>query len=141
MRKTVPTLLMMVAMLAGCSERRSSSVAHAARESSGGYEIRLDATEWSLGGPCNITTPHKIAESHWIYTDTIQGTVAATNLVLTYERGKTEYPWPQSALRGSVTFSDGWLHVALERPVYVDGVSVDHYDRYPLNGDYKLEVK
>jgi hypothetical protein len=141
MRTTVPTLLMIVAMLTGCAERRSSSVAYVSRQPSGKYEIRLDATQWSLGGPCNLTAPHKIPESHWIYTDTVQGIVPATNLVLTYERGKTEFPWPQSDLRGSITFSDGQLHIGFERPVCVDGVSVDHYERYPLNGSYKVEVK
>ena len=141
MNKTLPIILVMAALLAGCSEHRSSSVARATRQASGKYEIRLDTIEWSLGGPDNLTKPHKIAGSHWIYADTTQGVVTATNLILTYEQGKTEYPWSQSALRGSVTFSEGQLHVALERPVYVDGISVDHYEQYPLNGDYRLEVK
>lgn len=72
----------------------------------------------------------------------MQGEVPADQMVLTYWRGKTNYPWPQQALRGSVTFTDGKMCVKLELPYYNEkGDAIDHYTRYKLNGVYSLKYE
>jgi hypothetical protein len=75
----------------------------------------------------------------WIYTRTIEGEISASQIILTHERGKTENPWRQQALRGTVTFSPEHMHVALECPNYKQDGTIYRYVPYDLNGDYKLE--
>ncbi len=106
------------------------------------YEIRLDKVEWVAGGPCNIEWPHRSYGSHWIYTTRIEGDVPADHLVLTYERGKTEYPWPQDGLCGSVTFTNGRMRVLLKIRYHPEGQeSVNRYMQYELNGKYSLRLE
>jgi hypothetical protein len=64
--------------------------------------------------------------------------VPAERLTLSYGN-ETQYRWSQTALLGSVTFSDGHMQVALRVPIYADDGSIKHYERYELNGDYKLQ--
>ena len=75
----------------------------------------------------------------WLYAGTIEGEISANQIILTHERDKTKYPWPQQALRGSVTFSPEHMHVALECPNYKQDGVIYRYVKYDLNGDYKLE--
>ena len=131
-------LLFVAGLLAGCGTRRESGVAHALKNPDGKWEIRLDAREWVAGGPCNITFPKRIHISHWIYADKIEGEVPAARLTLAYEQGTNNI---QEALRGTITFSNDNMHVDLKIPYFKDGVSVHHFERYELNGDYKLETK
>ena len=136
------TIFVTAALLAGCSTHRTSSTAVVTRDPQNRYEIRLDAVEWSAGGPCNFPQfPHRIHKTHWIYTPVIVGEVSTNQLILTYERGKTEYPWPQEALRGLVTFTNGHMRVALQLPVFRDDNTISQYVPYELNGDYKLELR
>jgi hypothetical protein len=136
------TILVGTMLLTGCSTHRTSSVAVVTRDAQNRYEIRLDAVEWSMGGPCNFPQfPHRIHGSHWIYTPTINGEVATNHLILTYERGKTEYPWPQQALHGTVVFTNGHMGVALQLPYFRDDGSIARYTPYKLNGNYTLEMK
>jgi len=142
MLQKIPAIFL-VLLLVGCGESlKRSPIAHASRDPQHGYEIQLDCSYSSMGGPCNFPQmPHRVSESHWIYTDRIEGQVSTNHLILTYERGKTEYPWPQEALRGTVTFTNGYMHVDLQTPIFADGTNVSSYVPYRLNGDYKLEIK
>jgi hypothetical protein len=136
------TAIMAVMLLAGCETHRTSSVAVVTRDAQNRYEIRLDAAEWSMGGPCNFPQfPHRLYESHWIYTDRIEGEVSTNHLVLTFWRGATEYPWIQETLRGSVVFTNKHMHVALQLPYFRDDNTIERYVPYELNGDYKLEMR
>lgn len=126
-------------LLVGCATHPASSVAPLKQESSGRYEIKLVAAGWCAGGPCNFPQwPHREYVSHWIYSDTTNGVVPAERLTLSYGN-ETQYRWSQTALLGSVTFSDGHMQVALRVPIYADDGSIKHYERYELNGDYKLQ--
>ena len=139
MRQTV-IVATLVLSLTGCATHRRSSVATVSQDSQGRYEIRLDKVEWVAGGPCNIEWPHRIYPSDWIYTASIDGEIPADHLVLTHERGKTEYPWPQEGLCGSVTFTNGQMQVLLKILWHPEGKeSVNRYMRYNLNGRYTLE--
>ena len=71
----------------------------------------------------------------------IEGEIPAAQAIVTHEQGKTEYPWPQSGLRGSITFTPGHMRVVLDSPYYKHGVSIHHCEPYRLNGDYKLEAR
>jgi hypothetical protein len=135
------TILSVIWLLTGCSTHRASSMAVVTRDSQNRYEIRLDATGWSAGGPCNISfVPRRFYESHWIYTTAIEGKVSTNQFILTRERGKTEYPWDEKA-SGTITFANGHMHVALGLPYFRDDGTVSHYVPYKLNGDYKVELR
>src|SRR6266404_6999379 len=138
MRRTV-LVVILVLSLTGCATHRRSSLAIVTRDSQGRYEIRLDKVEWVAGGPCNIEWPHRSYGSHWIYTTRIEGDVPADHVVLTYEQGKTEYPWPQEGLCGSVILTNGRMQVLLKIRYHREGKeSVNRYTRYELNGKYSL---
>jgi hypothetical protein len=135
----VVLFLLLVGLFADCGMHRESSVAHVSKDSQGLWKIRLDATEWVAGGPCNISLPpSRIHLSHWIYTSTLYGEVPANQLFLTYYDQGTNFP--QSALRGKVTFSGGKMNVSLRCPIYADN-GIARYESYALNGRYKLQVQ
>ena len=138
----MPRILILVAfasLLAGCETTpKHSPIAHVARDSQRRYEIRVDATYWTQGrGPCRLPCliPAHIATTSWLYTDTIEGRVPASRIILTDERGETEYPVPVQRLRGEILFSHGHMHVALE---LAKGWYQHHY---PVNGDFTLNLK
>jgi hypothetical protein len=135
--------IFLVVLLTGCgNDLKRAQVALVSRDPRHGYEIRLDCSYRSFGGPCNLTfPPQRVSESHWIYTDKVDGEISTNHLILTYERGKTEYPWPQEALRGTVKFSNGHMRVALQTPIFRQDDSIARYEAYKLNGDYKLEMR
>jgi len=103
------------------------------------FEIEIHAQVSSSGSPCNPRCfPARVEDRHWIYVDRLDGTIPASDLVLTYERGKFDFP--QSALKGSITISHDVLTVALQRPYYVTN-TVDHYTPYPYNGRFELKPR
>ena len=111
------------------------------RDPTGRYEIKLVAAEWCAGGPCNFPQwPHREYIANWLYSDTTNGVVPAERLTLSYGN-EPRYRWSQTALQGSVTFSDGRMQVALRVPIYADNGSIKHYERYELNGSYKLQFQ
>lgn len=136
-------LIALGSLLAGCeTSPKPKPVAHFTHDARGGYEIQLDASYRTCSrGPCRFPSfiPRTFDTTDWIYTKVIEGEIPAAQIVVTHERGKTEYPWPQSRLRGSITFSPGHMRVALDSPYYKDGVSIHHYEPYSLNGDYTLQ--
>ena len=105
----------------------------------GRFEIALNYSAWSFGGPCTFSViPKYYRASEWLYVNSLSGELPANNIILTYERGKTEDPWPQSALHGAISIDKNVLKVNLQTPNYKDGVNIDHYDSYVLNGTYDL---
>lgn len=128
-------------MLSGCVSRYpASDIAHVQQVKPDRYEIRLDYFEWVAGGPCNIAFPRKIKVQDWLYVTQMEGTLEASSIILTHERGKTEYPWPQSALRGSLVFTSGSVQVNLQIPQYRQDSSIEKYVPYRLNGSYKINA-
>lgn len=132
----------LVAAMAACGWPPSiDRVALVASHADYNYEIEIHARVDSYGGPCNPSLfPTRIDERHWIYTNRIEGEVPASDLVLTYERDRTKYPWPQSALQGKITFGEGTMRVELDVPYYKTN-DVDHYERYRFNGTYDLRQR
>ena len=129
-------------LLVGCeTSPRPKPVAQIARDSQGRYEIQLDASYRTCdhaAGTFPSLIPRTCDMTDWIYTGTIDGEVPASQIILTHERGKTESPWPKKSLRGSVTFSPGRMHVALECPYHKQDGTIQRYVAYELNGDYGL---
>lgn len=108
----------------------------------GNYEIQLDASyRTCLRGPCHFPSliPRTYYMTDWIYTRAIEGKISAGEIILTHERGKTDYPWPQEGLRGMVTFSQGHMRIALECPNYKQDGTTSRFVPYALNGDYILQ--
>ncbi|HSU53527.1 MAG TPA: hypothetical protein VLT36_05680 [Candidatus Dormibacteraeota bacterium] len=135
MLRRLPIILAAL-LLTGCGKDvKRSPVVRVSRDPKHGYEIELDCSYRSFGGPCNFPQmPHRISESHWIYTDRIEGEVSTNHLILTYERGKTEPPWPQEALQGRIRFANNYLHVDLQLPYFADGTNITRGDL-----DFNLE--
>jgi hypothetical protein len=138
-------LIALASMVVGCeTSPKPNPIAHFTRDAQGRYEIQLDASYRTCSrGPCRFPSliPRAFEMTDWIYTRAIEGEMPAAEIVVTHERGKTEYPWPQSGLRGSITFTPGRMRVALDSPYYEDGVSIHHYEAYRLNGDYTLQTQ
>lgn len=103
------------------------------------YEIELHARISSSGSPCSPSCfPDRIDDRHWIYVNCVEGRIEAKDLLLTYQRGKFDFP--QSALQGSITIANDILTVDLQRPYY-QGNTVDHYTLYPYNGRFELRPR
>lgn len=125
----------------GCAGTMVSRVAHVRPSKRYRYEIEIRANEAVYGGPCRPPSfiPTYVDTSHWIYTNVLEGTIPAEQIVLTYERGKTDYPWPQSALRGSITISGDAMRIELETPYYRQDSTIKRHDPYRFNGNFTLE--
>jgi hypothetical protein len=50
-----------------------------------------------------------------------------------------EYGWAVKALLGSMTFSNGYIHIDFQGPVYGSDDVVLSHEKYMMNGNYKLE--
>jgi hypothetical protein len=96
----------------------------------------------TLSGPSDSPTLlEEIRATNWLYTAKVDGEIQATQLILTDFQGRTEFPYAQSALKGSATFSGTQMRLTLEVTAYVDGKSIDHYDPSRLNGVYRLSFR
>jgi hypothetical protein len=104
------------------------------------YEIEIRATVNDYGGPCNPPRliPTRVGDHHWLYVNRLEGPVGGDEMLLTYKRDDFEFP--QSALKGTVTFTENAMTVQLQRPYY-KGNTVDHYTPYPYNGRYELRPR
>ena len=106
------------------------------------YEIQISVYNEGRG---NIHTldisKYEFESSHWIYLNSKKGKLKASDIVLTYENGKTEYPWKQSNLRGYVEFINDSLLINLKIPIYIDeDEKPEDWSDYKFNGKYKIEV-
>ncbi len=83
---------------------------------------------------------YEFESSHWIYLNSKRGKINASDIILTYERNETEYPWPQSKLKGYIEFSNDSLFINLKKPYYADGSNEPNYwVDYEYNGRYLAE--
>jgi hypothetical protein len=120
------------------ASHRGQHVAHVTRDAQRGYEIRLDTSELSFGGPCNFPTmPHRIQGADWIYTRTTNGVVRADQLSLSHGKDPF-YRWTQEALRGTITFTGGQMKVEFQVPNFDQQGTLVRYERYQHNGDSRL---
>jgi len=80
---------------------------------------------------------YEFESSHWIYSNLKTGKINSSDIILTYERNETEYPWPQSKLKGFIEFSNDSLLINLKKPYYADGSNEPKYwVDYEYNGKY-----
>jgi protein associated with RNAse G/E len=78
--------------------------------------------------------------SDWIYTNTINGKVTASEIIFTNYYQKTDPPWIQSNLRGYLEFFADSVSINLEIPRYIDDDSIpEKWIDYNYNGKYLLE--
>src|SRR5262245_251214 len=98
-----PVVLLAPALLACCGmPAEIDPVARVSTHPRFKYEIELHARISSSGSPCAPRCfPERIDDRHWIYVDRLEGRIPAVDLVLTYERGKFDFP--QSALKGWIS--------------------------------------
>ncbi len=135
-------LLAFAALVAGCSVvHRGSSIAHVTQASDGRYEARLSSVEWVAGGPCNFPQwPHRQFGTCWVYTDSTNGVVAADRVSLAYASSDGFRATQEGPLHGSVQFRSDQMVINLQLPCFTDGGRLDHYEKFELNGVYKVKA-
>jgi hypothetical protein len=143
MLQKIPSFLV-VLLLAGCSDNiKRSPVAHVSPDTKHGFVIQLDYSYLSFGGPCNFSLkPKRISGSDWIFTATTNGVVPVDHLTLWHGTSPDDkFGWAGEALLGSMTFSNGYIHIDFQVPDYGSNDVVLAHDQYMMNGDYKLEKR
>jgi hypothetical protein len=131
----------------GCGQEPASvppvieSVANAQKLADGTYEVQLRYSVTSSGGPCLNKDLFKTWTSYstnWLYVKSLEGVQSADQIVVTDKAGKREWPYAITNMQGTVSFTNATLRVRLEGPNYRDGVHMDGYVAYFLNGTYRL---
>jgi hypothetical protein len=132
------------ALIVGCAREpiKPGSVAYSQKLADGAYEIELPYTERTWGGPCNFTFTSTTGHaSDWLYVRSTEGELNADQITATAYRGERGYPSAMQGLRGMVSFSKDQMTVQLEQPAYPDGVHMQGYVPYFLNGTYQIIKK
>ena len=119
------------------------TIAHAQKLGDGTYEVQLRYGVTSSGGPCLNKDSFKTWTSHstnWIYLKALDGEITADQLVVTTDVGKREWPYATTNMQGTVSFTNATMRVQLKQPRYPDGVHMEGYAPYYLNGTYEVVV-
>ena len=134
-------------LVVGCDQKPASvppvieSVANAQKLADGAYEVQLRYSVTSSGGPCLSKDFFKTWTSYstnWLYVRSLEGVQSADQIVVTIEAGKREWPYAITNMQGTVSFANGTMTVQLKGPNYKDGVHMDGYVAYGLNGTYQI---
>lgn len=107
------------------------------------YEIELPVHHEGRGNIHQMDpSKYSFEASDWLYLNKNLGKVYCKDIVLTYERNKTNDLHRQSNLRGFVTFKRDSILIRLIVPHYIDqDTIVDEWNNYEYNGNYKLKEK
>ena len=130
--------------LAGCSKSVPPVIepdAHTQKLSDGTYEVQLRYSVKSSGGPCLNKDWFKTVTNYstnWLYLKTLDGVMTAEQIVVTIEAGQRVWPYAHTNMQGTVSFTNAGMSVQLEQPSYPDGVHMQGYIPYFLNGTYKV---
>ena len=119
------------------------TTAHVQKLRDGTYEVQLRYSVSSSGGPCLNKDWFKTWTSHstnWIYLKALDGEIPAGQIVVTTDAGKREWPYATTNMQGTVSFTNATMRVRLEQPRYPDGVHMQGYTPYYLNGTYEVAV-
>jgi hypothetical protein len=139
-------LLACCLLIAGCGQPTSvlpviEHVAYAQALTNGTYEIQLRYSITSSGGPCLSKDWFKTWTSYstnWVYVKALDGALTADQIVVTSDAGKMEWPYAITNMQGTVSFTNATMTVQLEHPNYPDGVHMQGYAPYYLNGTYQV---
>ncbi len=132
--------------ISGCGQPTSvppviEGVAPSQKLTDGTYEIQLRYSVTSSGGPCLSKDFFKTWTSYstnWLYVKSLDGVQGAEQIVVTIEQGKREWPYAITNMQGTVSFANDTMTVQLQGPNYKDGVHMDGYVAYGLNGTYQI---
>lgn len=131
-----------VLLLAGCGSVPPviNHEAQARKLPDGSYEVLLSYSVTTSGGPCfnfhSFFTTTTSYSTNWLYLARTNGDVDASNVLVTTEEGAKDLAI--QGMKGTICFSNGMI-VNLELPNYPDGVQMQGYMPYFLNGTYQLE--
>ncbi|WP_430406828.1 hypothetical protein [Fluviicola sp.] len=105
------------------------------------YEIELPVHHEGRGNMHQLdASKYSFNESHWLYLNRKDNKVNHTDIVLTPERNKVDYPYRQSNLKGFILFKFDSIMIRLLVPHYIDqDTIVDEWNNYEYNGNYKLK--
>jgi hypothetical protein len=138
-------------LIAGCGGEPATvppvieSVAYAQKLADGTYKVQLRYSVTSSGGPCLSKDWFKTWTSYstnWLYVKALGGVLTADQIVLTDETGKREWPYAETNMQGTVSFTNATMVVRLEKPGYDYKRNVQQgYVPYFLNGAYRIVEK
>ena len=102
------------------------------------FEIQIIVHNEGRGNIHNLDiNKYEFKNSDWIYLNSNKGKIKSSDIILTHERKKTEYPWLQSELNGYIEFINDSLIVKLRTPYYAEGNNKPKYwVDYKYNGKY-----
>lgn len=137
-------LLLCAALISGCGSvsPKIDHVASAKKLTDGTYRVDLRYTKTISGGPCFNSSFFKSTTYHEydsLYVKSLEGRVSADEITVKVG-GQEVGSWNIEHLRGSVVFANDMMTVQLEQPKYPDGVHIQGYAPYYLNGTYQIVV-
>jgi hypothetical protein len=133
------TLLISMVLLVGCGERIEKITKLQLEDCK--FEYAVIHTEVEMGGPCTgITMPNRFFSYDYFYLPTDNGVIAATDVIMTHDRGKTKSPWIQTHMLGKVECRGDKIVFDLQIPEFDDSDNIpDVYHDYVFNGAYFVE--
>jgi hypothetical protein len=137
-------LLVCAALISGCRgvSPKIDPVASAKKLADGTYRVDLRYTKTISGGPCFNSLFFKSTIYHEydsLYLKSLEGRVSAGEITVKVG-GREVASWNIEHLRGAVVFTNDMMTVQLEQPNYPDGVHIQGYAPYYLNGTYQIVV-
>ena len=131
-------------LITGCGQPSSvppaiEHDAYAKKLADGTYEVQLRYSVTTSGGPClNIhsfssTTSYA---TNWLYLNSIEQTASADKVILTTDQSEKDLAI--KGMTGTISFDNGTMTVELQQPNYPDGVHMQGYAPYYLNGTYQV---
>lgn len=106
------------------------------------YEVQIRGHGEGRGNPHNPFDwkVHKWDYTYWIYTNKIEGIVAASDLVLTSRWRCVEHPRSYENIKGHVKFESERMIVALDLAKYDNNDTVIGQAPLDANGTYAIRV-
>jgi hypothetical protein len=125
-----------------CNIYENSPIAYLSKTVSGLYELELSGKRCvSSHDPISAFFKSEIKVSHYLYLKKRNGKLNSEEFILTYEKGKIEYPYPVEKAKGMIQIDDKNAVIRLEMPVYMDSGQIEKYIPYEFNGTYQIEDK
>lgn len=142
LNKTIIFVILNVFILTSCYHEETVNSQLTIRKSSKSkYEIEIPIHHEGRGNTHQLDpSSYEFNDSDWLYLDSDKSKINFDQIILTYEKNKTDYPWRQSNLRGSIEFKEDSIKISLTLPVYKDQDTIeDGWQDYKHNGTYKLK--
>jgi hypothetical protein len=143
MKTCVGTIILCSVIISGCCQRTTAyGFVNVKKINAERYKYEIEIP-YHFEGRGNIHAPFDLSKYEqetavWIYINKTNGKIDANDLALTDYKGKVDYPWPQTDLRGYLEFTGDILILNFQVPYYKETETPDHWEPYKFNGKYKV---